>query len=172
MHFWQYSLSRNLLRLVLWPKTPSLRDSECLFLSPNLCSINSTGLKVPACLVSLITRHAQCSFLVSICWIFFHFVMFFEANAGLIDHPLKGQALRDPTLTFDFGDFVWLVSIWYQWMDMKMGAYGMIYGCLRMCHFNQVWRGAKHQLVRGGILVTVATSRVKTSLLFDTSPNF
>ena len=66
MHLWQYSLSRDLLRLVLWPKTPSLRDSECLFLSPNLCSIYSMGLKVPACLVSLITRHAHCSFLVSI----------------------------------------------------------------------------------------------------------
>ena len=109
MHLWQYSLSRDLLRLVLWPKIPSLRDSECLFLSPNLCSIYSTGLKVPACLVSLITRHALAHYWFPYPDFFPLVVMFFGANAGLIDHPLKGKASRDPGLTFDFGNFVWLV---------------------------------------------------------------
>ena len=51
MHVWQHSLSRSLLCPVLWPKSPS--PGECLFLSNNLISIFSTGLKVPACLVSL-----------------------------------------------------------------------------------------------------------------------
>ena len=44
-----------------------LHHCECLFLSSNLPSIYSTELKVPACLVSLITRHAPCAHDHSLC---------------------------------------------------------------------------------------------------------